>query len=94
MEYVVQHGDTLAKIAETYLGDASLWPAIAQQNGFTNPDLIYPGLKLDMTGLVGEISDRYAVTAKKFPWLLVVVGTAAGIGMLAWYVKQEKKKQR
>jgi hypothetical protein len=43
---VVQSGDTLSGIASAYLGDASLYPLIAQYNGIANPSLIYPGQRL------------------------------------------------
>ncbi len=43
--HVVVKGDTLSKIAQTYLGDASKYPAIFEANRpmLTDPDLIYPG---------------------------------------------------
>jgi nucleoid-associated protein YgaU len=40
---VVQSGDTLSGIASRYLGNASLYPQIAQINGIANPSRIYPG---------------------------------------------------
>ena len=55
--YVVQPGDTLSQIAKEHLGDASAYPqiveashAIVQPDGrhLTDPDLIYPGWKLDV----------------------------------------------
>jgi two-component SAPR family response regulator/LysM repeat protein len=54
--YVVQDGDTLRGIAARFLGDENRWPAIFEQNQgraqlvdgrtLTNPDLIWPGLRL------------------------------------------------
>ena len=43
--HVVVSGDTLSKIAQTYLGDASKYPAIFEANRpmLTDPDKIYPG---------------------------------------------------
>lgn len=55
--YTVAPGDNLSKIADKELGDADAYPAIfelnkgdAQPGGgtFTNPDLLYPGQKLDL----------------------------------------------
>lgn len=55
--YTVKPNDTLRSIAQRYLGDESKWPEIWQLNVghtmangqlATNPDLIYPGWKLEM----------------------------------------------
>lgn len=43
MAYVVQKGDTLAKIAQRVYGDMSKWTEIADFTGIANPKLIYPG---------------------------------------------------
>lgn len=43
INYVVKRGDTLSAIALRYLGKASKYPQIAQENGIKNPDLIFPG---------------------------------------------------
>lgn len=43
INYVVKRGDTLSAIALRYLGSASKYPQIAQENGVKNPDLIFPG---------------------------------------------------
>lgn len=43
MSYVVQKGDTLAKIAQKVYGNASKWTEIASFTGIANPKLIYPG---------------------------------------------------
>jgi nucleoid-associated protein YgaU len=48
-EYIVQAGDTLSKIALRFYGDGNMWPVIYQHNRErigTNPDYIYPGLRL------------------------------------------------
>ncbi|MET9535779.1 LysM peptidoglycan-binding domain-containing protein [Streptomyces sp. NPDC006649] len=55
--YTVESGDDLSQIAKDQLGDAGRWPQIYQLNKgeqqpggrhFTNPDLIYPGQKIDL----------------------------------------------
>lgn len=43
MVYIVQKGDTLAKIAQRVYGDGSKWTEIANFTGLANPKLIYPG---------------------------------------------------
>jgi nucleoid-associated protein YgaU len=45
--YVVVKGDTLSKISKRYYGEANLWDAIYESNGYSgHPDLIMPGLRL------------------------------------------------
>jgi nucleoid-associated protein YgaU len=43
MPYVVQPGDTLARIATKVYGDAAKWKQIASLTNITNPNRIYPG---------------------------------------------------
>ncbi len=43
MTYIVQKGDTLAKIAQRVYGDSNKWTEIANFTGLANPRLIYPG---------------------------------------------------
>ncbi len=43
MSYIVQKGDTLAKIASRIYGDSNKWTEIANFTGLANPRLIYPG---------------------------------------------------
>lgn len=47
IEYVVQPGDNLSKIAQQFYGDKGLYPQIKQQNALTN-DVIHPGQKLKL----------------------------------------------
>ncbi len=46
--YQVEAGDTLWSIAETVLGDASLWPALyrANRDRIKDPRQVYPGQRL------------------------------------------------
>lgn len=46
--YTVQSGDSLSKIAKTYLGDAQAYTTIFEANRevIKDPDLIYPGQKI------------------------------------------------
>ncbi len=46
--YVIQPGDTLSKIAKTFLGDAMAYPKIFEANRevIKDPNLIYPGQKI------------------------------------------------
>ncbi len=43
MVYIVQKGDTLAKIAQKIFGESNKWTEIANFTGIANPRLIYPG---------------------------------------------------
>lgn len=43
IRHKVRPGDTLSKLAEHYLGDSTRYPEIADLNGLSNPNLIYPG---------------------------------------------------
>ncbi len=54
--YVVKSGDTLWKLVGTR------WPSVAQANGLSNPDLIYPGQHLRLGGGVGSVT---AVTVRQ-----------------------------
>ncbi|WP_317853925.1 LysM peptidoglycan-binding domain-containing protein [Chakrabartyella piscis] len=46
--YTVQSGDTLWAIAKKEYGDGSLYMTLANNNGISNPDLIYPGQVLTL----------------------------------------------
>jgi nucleoid-associated protein YgaU len=48
--HVVQRGDTLGKIAERWLGDSDLWPALyrANRDRIKDPSRIYPGQRLSI----------------------------------------------
>ncbi len=49
--YVIRKGDTLWDIAFRYLGDPFQWPRLWHQNpSITNPNLIYPGNSLAISG--------------------------------------------
>ena len=50
--YTVQSGDSLSKIAKTYLGDAMAYTAIFEANRevIKDADLIYPGQKIRIPG--------------------------------------------
>ena len=50
--YTVESGDTLSKIAQTYLGDATAYTKIFEANRevIKDPDLIYPGQKIRIPG--------------------------------------------
>ncbi|MBQ7758451.1 LysM peptidoglycan-binding domain-containing protein [Anaerotignum sp.] len=46
--YTVQKGDCLWNIAKKQLGDGTKYKEIAQKNGISNPNLIYPGQVLKL----------------------------------------------
>jgi nucleoid-associated protein YgaU len=43
MPYVVEHGDTLGKIATKVYGDQTKWREIASLTSLSNPNRVYPG---------------------------------------------------
>ncbi len=43
MAYVVEHGDTLAKISGKIYGTPGRWNELAKLSGLANPSRIYPG---------------------------------------------------
>ena len=47
-QYTVLSGDTLSALAQTWYGDASLWPRIfeANRDQISDPNLIFPGQEL------------------------------------------------
>ena len=51
-QVTVNKGDSLSKIAQRYLGDASRWPEIYELNKgqIKNPDLIHPGQVFKLPG--------------------------------------------
>jgi nucleoid-associated protein YgaU len=56
-DHTVQPGDTLSQIALDRLGDAHRWPAVFEASRrldqpvpMTDPDLIYPGQRIDLPG--------------------------------------------
>lgn len=48
LTYTVVEGDCLWNICKRYLGDGSLYPKVAELNGISNPNLIYPGQVLNL----------------------------------------------
>lgn len=58
--HVVAAGDTLWAIAERYMGDGSLWPAIAVANGITDPRTLRVGQVL----MVPAASEAPALAAR------------------------------
>jgi nucleoid-associated protein YgaU len=48
--HVVEAGDTLAGIAERYLGSASEWERIARANGIDDPTKLAIGTRLSIPG--------------------------------------------
>ena len=64
--YTVQPGDTLSKIAKKYLGSASLWRKIYEDNkaAIKNPNIIHVGQKLiiNLPGTATAVSTTAAVS--------------------------------
>jgi|GEM_PF-3192255 len=54
-DYVIKKGDCLWNIAFQFFGNPFIWPRIWQNNSYIkNPDLIYPGEILKMSGSAGS----------------------------------------
>ena len=47
-QYIVKKGDTLSGIAKKYYGHGYYYKHLADTNKITNPDLIYPGTKIEV----------------------------------------------
>ncbi|MDH1109260.1 LysM peptidoglycan-binding domain-containing protein [Pseudomonas otitidis] len=52
--YVINQGDTLAKIASAIWGDPSMWYLIADANGLTGSDELIPGSSLQIPNVVSS----------------------------------------
>lgn len=50
-EYTLQEGEGLWQAAEKVYGDGNVWTEIARENGITDPDAVYPGMKLRMPSI-------------------------------------------
>ena len=51
--YAIQKGDTLWHLAKNYRNDPLLWREFEKYNIFTNPHLIYPKEKLQVSAMWG-----------------------------------------
>ena len=63
--YVVKKGDTLSEIAMYKTGTFRNWPAIAERNNMSNPNLIYPGDRIDLSGFNSTASLSTPIPHKK-----------------------------
>jgi len=70
--YVVKKGDTLAKIARSFYGEAKLFEKLARFNGLTNPSLIQVGEAL-------EIPSRAELEGGAEPEAELLAPVAAGL---------------
>ncbi len=56
-------GDTLNNICRAYLVERAVWPKIAVLNRLANPNLIFPGQKIDIPlEYIGGFEDEGTVT--------------------------------
>jgi LysM repeat protein len=58
MIIVVKKGDTLWGICKTYLGNGSLYPAVAKANGISNPNLILVGQKIKLSAGIATTEQK------------------------------------
>lgn len=87
IDYIVQRGDTLSAIAAKYLGSASKYGQIVQENGIKNPDLIFPGQVLKIT-TGGEVTATPTeAVQEQEPQTVEVISTGGGSGPAATSVK-------
>src|SRR5665647_665263 len=64
-DYTIKKGDCLWNLAFQFLGNPFQWPQIWQLNTYIkNPDLIYPGGILKISGRSGEISSVQSPSAE------------------------------
>ncbi len=61
--YEIKEGDTIFELAERFWGDEHLWPDlyITNKDEFSDPDLIYPGEKIEIyepLGTAGDLSRK------------------------------------
>jgi hypothetical protein len=101
--YKVLPGDSLSKISQMFFGDFSMVNAIAQANGITNINLIYPGQTLTIPAITtainksNHVQDAEILTdededGKGKAWLygMVIVGLV-GVGGYYYYKKIKPK---
>lgn len=67
--YTVKSGDTLSKIALEQLGSASKYQYLAQINGISNPNLIYVGQRIKLSGTTGSSSGGSSSSSSSSSWL-------------------------
>lgn len=64
VEYVVQPGDSLTKIARDELGDIARWEEIARLNDIEEPYTIYEGEVLTLPGGTRQVEPGLTITAE------------------------------
>lgn len=78
--YTVRSGDTLSEIAQRF---NTTYQAIAEKNGISNPNLIYPGQKLLISGVYesssGGTSSGYATYTVRSGDCLSTIGAKLGV---------------
>lgn len=67
MQYQVQNGDTLSKIADFLLGDETRWREIATLNKLTDPNKIYVGQILTLPDIVSSPGSVTSAPVAKVP---------------------------
>jgi hypothetical protein len=77
--YVIRDRDTLWDISSVYLKNPFLWPEIWKENKYvTNPDLIYPGNRLNIPGMLKTEDTTMREEANGIPSSLVSPGDKEG----------------
>ncbi len=90
--YVIKDRDTLWDISSVYLKDPFLWPEIWKENKYvTNPDLIYPGNRLNIPGILKAEDTTMTEEANGKPSSLVSPGNS-GEGPVVTDVKGEESE--
>lgn len=95
--YIVQPGDTLSAIARDQLGDITAWPALAQANSLSNPDMLSVGQVLQLPDLVTTVDQGTPAPAPQaqngFPTWAKIGLAASAIGAGVALVRARRKKK-
>ncbi len=81
MPYVVQTGDTLAKISAKIYGSGDKWPEIQQLSNIKNPSKIYPGEVVYYQ--LNEQTQTFATTYENAPVKEVTIGQGDSLSSIA-----------
>ncbi|TAG28580.1 MAG: LysM peptidoglycan-binding domain-containing protein, partial [Burkholderiales bacterium] len=86
ISYTVQTGDTLQGLSQKLLANPRRWDELARLNGLKNPNLIHPGLVLDVPRSLINFANQPKLAAggvlQSASGIVTVNGAAAQVGAL------------